>query len=160
MKSEYRTWESTEHLLHEKNAAQRLANKWHGACVTTSQFAAFDRVLIHPQGGAAALVEIKVRSYTLEYFAQHRFMLSYHKVKTLKQNARQRACVPLVMVACVDEDFLIDLRDETGMSIEQKKTWGNMADKVTGARQHHVEDVCLFAGARFIPLFALQSLLT
>ena len=158
MIDEYRTWESTEHLLNEKNAAQRLANKWHGACVTTSQFAAFDRVLMHPNGVEAALVEIKVRTYPLDYFAMHRFMLSYHKVKTLKQYARQRLSIPLVMVACSDDDFLLDLRDETGMSIEQRRTWGNMANKVTNERQHHVEDVCLFAGARFIPLFALQTL--
>jgi len=118
---EYRTWETISHVLDEKNAANRLAQHWHGSCVTTSQFAPFDRVLMHPLGGVAAVVEIKVRTYPLEYFAAHRFMLSYHKVKTLKAIAKQRSCVALIMVACKDDDFVIDLRDETGMTIERRK---------------------------------------
>lgn len=160
MTSEYRAWETFDHLVGEKNAANRLAKQWHGACVGTSQFAPFDRVLMHPNGRTAAVVEIKVRQYPLEYFATHRFMLSYHKVKTLNAIAKQRSCVPLIMVACIDDDFVIDLRDETGVSIEQRRTWGNYADTSTGERLKHTEDVCLFAGGRFIPLWAVRSLLT
>lgn len=159
MTDQYRTWETISHVLDEKNAANRLAQHWHGSCVTTSQFAPFDRVLMHPLGGVAAVVEIKVRTYPLEYFAAHRFMLSYHKVKTLNTVAKQRSCVALIMVACQDDDFVIDLRDETGMTIERRKTWGNRASVDTGERLHHEEDVCLFAGARFIPLWAIRSLL-
>jgi hypothetical protein len=115
---------------------------------------------MHPNGGVAAVVEIKVRTYPLEYFAAHRFMLSYHKVKTLNAVAKQRSCVALIMVACDDDDFVIDLRDETGMSIERRRTWGNRANVETGERLQHEEDVCLFAGSRFIPLWAVRSLLT
>jgi len=157
---EYRTWETVDHLIGEKHAANRLARQWEGACVTTSQFAPFDRVLMRADGHTAAIVEIKVRHYPIEYFAAHRFMLSYHKVKTLKAIAKQRNCVALVMVACTDDDFVIDLRDETGMSIERRVTWGNHADSRTGERLKHVEDVCLFTGGRFVPLWAMRSLLT
>ena len=115
---------------------------------------------MHVDGRVAALVEIKVRTYPLEYFAAHRFMLSYHKVRTLIQTSKQRGCVPIVMVACADDDFIIDLRDETGQTIERRRTWGNHANVETGARQQHEEEVCLFAGGRFIPLWAVQSLLT
>jgi len=157
---EYRTWETVDHVIGEKHAADRLSAQWNGACVATSQFAPFDRVLMHANGRTAAIVEIKVRRYPLEYFAAHRFMLSYHKVKTLNAIAKQRSCVALIMVACDDDDFVIDLRDETGMTVEQRVTWGNYADTTTGERLKHVEDVCLFAGARFIPLWAVRSLLT
>ena len=156
---EYRTWETTDHVFAEKQAAERLARHWHGACVTTSQYAAFDRVLMRPEGTTAAIVEIKVRTYSLEYFAAHRFMLSWHKVKTLNLVAQQRRCAPIVMVACADDDFIIDLRDETGITVERRRTWGNYADATTGQRQQHVEDVCLFAGARFLPLWTLRSVI-
>lgn len=156
---EYRTWETPEHVVAETRAAERLSREWCGQVVATSQFAPFDRVLTYDDGRTAAIVEIKVRNFTIDYFAAHRYWVSWHKVKTLKHHARQRSCTPIIMVACIDDDYFIDLRDESGMTIERRTTTGNYADAQTGERLKRVEDVCVFAGDRLIPLWALRRTL-
>lgn len=157
--SEYRTWETSEHLLGEHRAADRIAQHWRGRVIPAPQYETYDRILSDIDGSTAALVEIKVRTYSIDFFIEHLFMLSRHKVRSLTQAARQKHAVPLVLVVCADDDFMLDLRDESGMRIETRRTWGNHADSNTGERLHHVEEVCLFSGSRFLPLFTLPRLL-
>lgn len=155
----YHQYETAANLLAEHQAAQRLAQHWRGRVIATGQFAAFDRVLIDTDGSTAALVEIKVRNYDMQFFIEKKYLLSYSKVRTLRAVAQQRRAVPLVMVVCNDDDFLLDLRDESGTSLKRLPMNDRQLDHHTGQPVMREEFMVAFAGARFMPLFTLPSLL-
>ena len=155
----YHTYETAANLLLEQRAADRLARHWRGRCLTTEQYESFDRRLIEPDGRTAALVEIKVRNYDIEFMVTHQYLLSLSKVKSLLAAAKRRAAVPLVMVVCTDDDFLLDLRDETGQNLRRLPMNDRQHDHHTGEPVMRDEWLVAFSGARFLPLFTLPSLL-
>lgn len=155
----YHTYETSTNMLHEHQAAARLAKHWRGRVLNTEQYAAFDRVLIDTDGSTAALVEIKVRNYDMQFFIEHHYLLSHSKVRTLRLAAKQRQAVPLVMVVCNDDDFLLDLRDESGTSLKRLPMNDRQLDHHTGQPIMRDEFMMAFAGARFMPLFTLPSII-
>lgn len=175
----YQQYENDESMAHEQQAALRMQQHWRGLVRPAEQFLPYDRVLIDTDGRTAALVEIKVRTYPMQFFIERRYMISHSKVRSLCAAAKQRQCVPLIMVVCSDDDFIIDLRDETGVSVKQvdaiNDRWyddragvtvqqvdrmnHNYVDADTGDIQWRAETMLFFAGHRFVPLFALPSLL-
>jgi hypothetical protein len=155
----YREYETQQSLLREHQAAARIAQHWQGRVLPAEQYECFDRRLVTSDGRTAALVEIKWRNYDLQYMVEHHYLLSLSKVRSLRQAAKQRQCVPLVMVCCTDDDFLLDLRDETGQSIRRLPLNDRWYDERTGATQMREEHMVAFAGGRFIPLFAIGDLL-
>jgi len=155
----YREFESSESLLREQRAADRLAAHWRGRCVAAEQYESFDRRLDESDGTTAALVEIKIRNYDTEFMVTHHYLLSLSKVKSLRAQAAQRRCLPLVMVALIDDDFLLDLRDETGQHLRRLPMNDRYFDERTGETQMRDEWLVAFTGARFLPLFTLPSLL-
>lgn len=155
----YHTYETAENLAHEHAAADRLARQWRGVVIPSEQYEPYDRVLVDRDGSTAALCEIKVRNYDLRFFVEHHYLLSLSKVKSLRHAAGRRDAVPLVMVACSDDDFLLDLRDESGTSLRRLPMNDRQHDHRTGAPVMREEWMVAFAGARFMPLDALGSLL-
>jgi hypothetical protein len=63
------------------------------------------------------------------------------------------------MVVCTDDDFLLDLRDETGQNLRRLPMNDRQHDHHTGEPVMRDEWLVAFTGARFLPLFALPSLL-
>jgi hypothetical protein len=155
----YHTYETTENLLKEQNAAVRLGQWWRGRILPSEQYASFDRVLVDLDGSTAALVEIKVRNYEMQFFIERHYLLSLSKVKSLRAAAKQRQAVPLVMVVCNDDDFLLDLRDESGTSLRKLPMNDRQHDHRTGEPVMRDEFMVAFAGSRFLPLFTLPRLL-
>jgi hypothetical protein len=156
----YREWETATSLLFEQRATDRLATYWRGRILPAAQYESFDRVLCDTDGSTAALLEIKVRHYELRYFVAHKYMLSLSKVRSLRAAAKQRNAVPLVMVVCEDDDFLLDLRDESGTAIRTvKRINDRWYDETDGETIWQPEEMMLFSGSRFLPLFTLPNLL-
>ena len=153
------TYETSENLLLETQAANRLSRHWRGIVRPSEPYQSYDRVLVDTDGSTAALVEIKVRNYEMQFFIERHFLISLSKVRTLTYACRQRQCVPLLMIACKDDDFLLDLRDETGMSLRRLPMNDRQLDHHTGQPIIRDEYMVAFAGARFLPLFTLPSLL-
>jgi len=156
----YREYESRESLLKEHAAADRIRQHWRGSVLPAQQYEPYDRILTEPDGTTAALVEIKVRNYDIQYLIEQRYMISYSKVRSLIHAAKRRQCVPLIMVVCSDDDFLLDLRDETGQTIRSVNRINDRHfDDRSGETLWQAEHMVLFSGSRFIPLFALGGLL-
>ncbi|NBR55423.1 MAG: hypothetical protein EBT82_05660 [Micrococcales bacterium] len=155
----YREFESAQSLLREQQAAQRLSAHWHGRIVPAEQYESFDRRLLNDDGTTAALVEIKWRNYPIEFMVDHGYLLSMSKVKSLRAQAKQRRCVPLVMVVLSDADFLLDLRDETSQSVRRLPMNDRYYDERTGETLMRDEWLICFSVSRFIPIVALPSLL-
>lgn len=154
----YREYESATSLLLEQRAADRLAPYWRGRILPAAQYEPYDRVLVDLDGSTAALVEIKVRHYELRYFVEHKYMISRSKCRSLNQAAKSRQAVPLIMVVCDDDDFLLDLRDETGVSVRSVNRINDRWYDESGETIWKSEDMVLFSGSRFLPLFTLPSL--
>jgi len=154
----YREYESAASLLKETQAAQRLARHWHGTITPAEQYEPYDRVLVNRDGSTAALLEIKQRNYDIEYLITHRYLLSLSKVKSLCAAAHRRKAVPLVMVACADADFLLDLRDETGTTLKRLPLNDRHYDERTGQTEMREEWLMTFAGARFLPIDIVSRL--
>ncbi len=72
--------------------------------------------------------------------------------------AKRRQAVPLIMVVCEDDDFLLDLRDETGVSVRSVNRINDRWYDESGETIWQSEDMVLFSGSRFLPLFAMPSL--
>jgi hypothetical protein len=155
----YREYESAASLLKETQAAQRLARHWRGVIIPAEQYEPYDRVMVDRDGSTAALVEIKVRNYDIEYLVTHHYLLSLSKVKSLNAAAKRRSAVPLVMVVCADADFLLDLRDESGTSLRRLPLNDRHFDDRTGQTQMRYEWLMTFAGARFLPIDIVSRLL-
>ena len=155
----YREYENADSLAHEQHAALRMQQHWRGLIRPADQFMPYDRVLVDTDGSTAALVEIKVRTYPMQFFIERRYMISHSKVRSLRAAAKQRQSVPLIMVVCSDDDFIIDLRDETGISISVVSAINDRwYDDKTGFTDERSEHMAHFAGHRFLPLFTLPSL--
>jgi hypothetical protein len=174
----YKQYENAENLAHEQQAALRVQQHWRGLVRPAEQFLPYDRVLVDTDGSTAALVEIKVRTYPMQFFIERKYMISHSKVRSLCAAAKQSKSVPLIMVVCTDADFLIDLRDETGVNVRQMPAindrWyddkagvsvqkvdrmnHNYVDADTEEIQWRAETMLFVAGHRFLPLFALPSL--
>ncbi len=174
----YQQYENDDSMAHEQHAALRIQQHWRGLVRPAEQFLPYDRLLVDTDGSTAALVEIKVRRYPMQFFIERRYMISHSKVRSLCAAAKQRQSVPLIMVVCDDADFLIDLRDETGVTVKEVQgindRWRddetdvavrrvdamnhNYVDQQTGEIQWRAEHMVFFAGHRFLPLFTLPSL--
>jgi hypothetical protein len=155
----YREYENADSLEHERTAALRVQQHWRGLVRPAEQYEPYDRVLVDTDGSTAALIEIKVRHYPMQFFIERKYMISHSKVRSLCAAAKQRKCVPLIMVVCDDADFLIDLRDETGISISAVSAINDRwYDDQTGITDQRSEHMAHFAGHRFLPLFTLPSL--
>jgi len=174
----YREYENADSLEHERIAALRVQQHWRGLVRPAEQYLPYDRVLVDTDGSTAALIEIKVRHYPMQFFIERKYMISHSKVRSLCAAAKQRKCVPLIMVVCDDADFLIDLRDETGVNVKEMPAindrWyddkagvsvqnvdrmnHNYVDAQTDEIQWRAETMMFFTGHRFLPLFALPSL--
>ncbi len=155
----YREYESAENLADEQQAALRVQQHWRGLVREAEQYLPYDRVLVDTDGRTAALLEIKVRHYPMRFFIDRNYMISHSKVRSLCAAAKQRQSVPLIMVVCDDDDFLIDLRDETGISISVVPAINDRwYDEHTGITDERSEHMAHFAGHRFLPLFTLPNL--
>jgi hypothetical protein len=80
----------------------------------------------------------------MQHHIEHRLPVAYETVRWLRQAARERRCLALIMVVCNDDDFLLDLRDESGITVKQIS---------------HDQNCLMYSGSRFLPLFMLPSLL-
>lgn len=175
----YKQYESDDSIKHEQHAALRMQQHWRGLVRPAEEFLPYDRVLVDTDGSTAALVEIKVRTYPMQFFIERRYMISHSKVRSLVAAAKQRKSVPLIMVVCADADFLIDLRDETGVNVSVVSDINdrlyddkasataqrvdavnhNYVDDQTGEVQWRSETMLFIAGHRFLPLWTLPSLI-
>ena len=131
---------NTLNLIH----SHKLQQHWRGIVRPAEPYQSFDLVLVDTDGSTAALVTTKDLSHTMDYWIEQRLPLSYETVRSLRVACRERKAVPLIMVACQDDEFLIDLRDESGVSVRQLS---------------HDTNCLVYAGARFLPLFTLPRLL-
>lgn len=155
----YREFENSDTLLREQFAADRMSRHWRGVTIAAEKYLPYDRVLIDADGSTAALVEIKIRHYEMRYFIEHHYLLSLSKVKSLRHAAKRRDAVPIVMVACEDDDFLLDLRDESGTSLRKLPMNDRWYDERTGVTQMREEWLVAFFGSRFLPLDEINRLL-
>jgi hypothetical protein len=142
------TFETSRDRQSEDDACLRLADHWRGKIVTATKYQHYDRTL-YDMGRPKALLEIKCRSYSIDYFRQHDYMISAIKVSRVQMSAGLRMIVPLIMVACKDDDFLLDLRDES-YRIETRRV-NDRATTHTGVVMRD-ESMCFFSMDRFIPL--------
>ena len=134
----------TDSLLAGKFSAQRLQQHWRGVVRPAEPYQAHDLVLVDRDGSTAALVTVTVRNGSMQHYIEQRLPVAYETVRAIRLAARQRRCVALIMVVCDDDDFLLDLRDESGISVRQIS---------------HDHNCLMYAGGRFLPLFTLPSLL-
>jgi hypothetical protein len=83
-------------------------------------------------------------------------MISTIKVARLQTAAGLRMIVPIIMVACSDDDFLLDLRDER-YRIETRR----VNDRATTHRDVIMRDesMCFFTADRFLPLSDINTLI-
>jgi hypothetical protein len=108
-------------------------------------------------GRPKALLEIKCRSYSIDYFRQHDYMISAVKVARLQTSAGLRMVVPLILVSCKDDDFLLDLRDER-YRIETRRV-NDRATTHAGVVMRD-EAMCFFSLDCFLPLSDIEYLIT
>jgi len=137
--------DTPDSLLSGRFSIHRVQQHWRGLVRPAELYEPHDAVLVNTDGSTAALISVLVRDRSMQHYIEHRLPVEYETVRSLRFacRARQR-CVPLIMVVCDDDDFLLDLRDESGISVQ----------KVSDDR------TCLmYSGARFLPLFTLPSLL-
>jgi hypothetical protein len=83
-------------------------------------------------------------------------MISAIKVARLQMSAGLRMIVPLIMVACADDDFLLDLRDES-YRIETRRV-NDRATTHNGVVMRD-ESMCFFSLDRFLPLSDIEYLI-
>ena len=149
------TFETSRDRLREDQACARLGTYWRGEIRTSTQYQHYDRTL-YEMGRPKALLEIKCRSYKSDYFRQHDYMISAIKVARLQMSAGLRMIVPLIMVACADDDFLLDLRDES-YRIETRRV-NDRATTHNGVVMRD-ESMCFFSLDRFLPLSDIEYLI-
>lgn len=136
--------DSTDSLLSGRFSAHRVQQHWRGLVRPAEPYQPFDLVLVDTDGSTAALMKVLVREGSMQHHIEQRLPVSYETVRWLRLGARERRSIALIMVVCDDDDFLLDLRDESGVSV----------------RQITYDQNCLvYSGARFLPLFTLPSLL-
>lgn len=150
-----RTFETSTDRQREQAACDRLASHWRGQIETAPIYQHYDRTITE-QGISKGLLEIKCRSYSHDYFAQHDYMISTVKVARLQQSAGLRMIVPIIMVACSDDDFLLDLRDER-YRIETRRV-NDRATTHTGVIMRD-ESMCFFTADRFLSLRDINTLI-
>ena len=155
----YKEHESSADLIREFRAAERLAKHWRGSVLAAEPYKPFDCLLRDTDRRIAALVEIKCRRYPLEYFVTHRYWLGTAKVRSLVTAARFADAVPLVLVACEDHDFLLDLRDESGMSLRSVNRINDRRTTEDGETVWQAEQMTVFSASRFVALSDLGGLL-
>jgi len=135
---------TTDSLLSGRFSAHRVQQHWRGLIRPAEPYQPFDLVLVDTDGSTAALMAILVRDGTMQHHIEQRLPVAYQTVRSLRVACRERRCVALIMVVCDDDDFLLDLRDESGITVRQIST---------------TENCLVYAGSRFLPLFTLPSLL-
>jgi len=135
---------TTDSLLSGRFSAHRVQQHWRGLIRPAEPYQPFDLVLVDTDGSTAALMAILVRDGTMQHHIEQRLPVAYQTVRSLRVACRERRCVALIMVVCDDDDFLLDLRDESGITVRQIK---------------YNENCLVYAGSRFLPLFTLPSLL-
>ena len=140
----------------EDAACARLASHWRGDIETTEQFNHYDRRLTE-HGKKKAVLEIKCRSYDLDYFVQHHYMIGQIKVDRLCRLAEIQKIKPLILVACRDDDMLLDLSDRH-YRVETRKV-NDRASTHAGVVMRD-ESMCFFTPNRFLSLADINSLLT
>ena len=155
----YKEHESSADLIREFRAAERLATYWRGSVLAAEPYKPYDCVLRDTDRRLVALVEIKCRRYPLEYFVTHRYWLGTAKVRSLVTAARFVDAVPLVLVACEDHDFLLDLRDESGMSVRSVNRINDRRTTEDGETVWQAEQMTVFSASRFVALSDLGGLL-
>lgn len=136
--------DSDDILLSGHFSAHRVQQHWRGLVRPAEPYQPFSLVLVDTDGSTAALISVLVRTGSMQHHIERRLPVAYETVRALRVVCRERRAIPLLMVVCDDDDFLIDLRDESGVSVRQ----------ITST-----ENCLLYAGARFLPLFTLPSLL-
>ena len=134
----------TDSLLSGRFSAHRVQQHWRGLIRPAEPYQPYDLVLVDTDGSTAALMAILVRDGTMQHHIEQRLPVAYETVRSLRVACRERRCVALIMVVCDDDDFLLDLRDESGITVRQIST---------------TETCLMYAGGRFLPLFTLPSLL-
>jgi hypothetical protein len=150
-----RTFETSTDRQREQAAVDRLREHWRGQIESGQMYQHYDRTLSEYRNPKAVL-EIKCRTYSYDYFAQHDYMISTIKVARLQTAAGLRMIVPIIMVACSDDDFLLDLRDER-YRIETRR----VNDRATTHRDVIMRDesMCFFTADRFLPLSDINTLI-
>lgn len=150
-----RIFETSADRLNENAACARLGEHWRGSIVETQVFEQYDRRLV-ADGRCVALVEIKCRSYPMGYFSQHRYMIGKIKVDELVRRSSAVKAAPIIMVACTDNDFLLDLRD-THYSVEMRR----VNDRATTHQGVVMRDepMCFFMSHRFLPITAISRII-
>ena len=149
-------FETSDDRQREDAACARLACHWRGDIETTEKFNHYDRRLIE-HGQRKALVEIKCRSYSMDYIAEHHYMIGQVKVDLLVRLCAAQRITPLIMVACSDDDFLLDLRDRH-YRVEMRRV-NDRATTHAGVVMRD-EAMCFFMPHRYLPLSAIDSLIT
>lgn len=135
---------TTDSLLSGKFSAYRLQQHWRGLVRPAETYQPYDLVLVDTDGSTAALVRVIVRDGSMQEHIEQRLPVAYETVRWLRQSARERKTRSLIMVVCDDDDFLLDLRDESGITVKQIS---------------HDQNCLMYSGSRFLPLFTLPSLL-
>lgn len=138
------SFDSTDSLLSGRFSAHRVQQHWRGLVRPAEPYQPFDLVLVDTDGSTAALMTVIVRDGSMQEHIEQRLPVAYETVRSLRLACRERRCVALVMVVCDDDDFLLDLRDESGITVRQIS---------------HDQNCLVYSGARFLPLFTLPSLL-
>ena len=124
--------------------ADKLQEHWRGLVRPAETLLRYDLVLVDTDGSTAALVRVMIPDDLMQHHIEHRLPVAYETVRWLRQAARERRCLALIMVVCNDDDFLLDLRDESGITVKQIS---------------HDQNCLMYSGSRFLPLFTLPSLL-
>jgi len=135
---------TTDSLLSGRFSAHRVQQHWRGLIRPAEPYQPYDLVLVDTDGSTAALMAILVRDGTMQHHIEQRLPVAYQTVRSLRVACRERRCVALIMVVCDDDDFLLDLRDESGITVRQIR---------------YNENCLVYACSRFLPLFTLPSLL-
>lgn len=135
---------ATDSLLSGRFSAHRLQRHWRGLVRPAETYQPYDLVLVDTDGSTAALVRTIVRDGSMQHHIEQRLPVAYETVRWLRLAARERKTIALIMVVCDDDDFLLDLRDESGITVRQIS---------------HDTNCLVYASARFLPLFTLPSLL-
>jgi len=134
---------ATNTMPSDRHTAHRVQQHWRGYVAVAEPYLAHDLVLVDTDGGTAALIAVLVRDGTMQHHIEQRLQVTYETVRSLRRSARERGCVALILVVCDDDDFLLDLRDESGVTVRQIR---------------YNENCLVYAGSRFLPLFTLPSL--
>ena len=150
-----KVFETSDDRQKEDAACARLASHWRGDIETTEQFNNYDRRLTE-NGQRKALVEIKCRSYSINYFRDHQYMIGQIKVDRLVRLCDAQRIAPVIMVACIDDDFLLDLRDND-YSVQMRRV-NDRATTHAGVVMRD-EAMCFFAPDRFLTLSAIDTLI-